>query len=102
MHITDVITSPWAILPEKLLEIQAVYATHLRGEKIDIAALEARLGKSLINQDQGYYVRDGVAIIPISGVMGKKMNMMSAISGGASTQLIERDIKSALNDSSAA
>jgi len=100
MHITDVITSPWAILPEKLLEIQAVYATHLRGEKIDIAAIEARLGKPLINQYQGYHVQDGVAIIPISGVIGKKMNMMSAISGGASTQLIERDIKSALNDSS--
>lgn len=100
MHITDVITAPWAILPEKLLEIQAVYANHLRGEKIDIAAVEARLGKPLVSQDQGYHVQNGVAVIPISGVIGKKMNMMSQISGGASTQLIERDIKAALNDSS--
>lgn len=100
MNIPDVLTSPWAILPEKLLEIQAVYGAHLRGEQIDIAAVEARLGKPLINQDQGYHVQDGVAIIPMSGVIGKKMNMMTQISGGASTQLIERDIKAALNDSS--
>lgn len=100
MNIPDVLTSPWAILPDKLLEIQAVYGAHLRGEQIDIAAVEARLGKPLISQDQGYHVQDGVAIIPVSGVIGKKMNMMTQISGGASTQLIERDIKAALNDSS--
>lgn len=100
MNIPDVLTSPWAILPEKLLEIQAVYGSHLRGEQIDIAVVEARLGKPLISQYQGYHVQDGVAIIPMSGVIGKKMNMMTQISGGASTQLIERDIKAALNDSS--
>jgi len=100
MNITDVITAPWAIMPDKLLEIQAVYASHLRGEKIDIAAIESRIGKSLSNQDQGYQVDRGVAVIPISGVMGKKMNMLTQISGGASTQLIERDINAALNDPS--
>lgn len=99
MHVTDIITAPWAILPEKLLEIQAVYTAHVRGEKIDIAAVEARLGKTLANDQQGGYVNHGgVAVIPVSGVIGKKFNMMSQISGGASTQLIERDIKAALSD----
>ena len=99
MHITDVITAPWAILPEKLLEIQAVYTAHVRCEKIDIAAIEARLGRPLVNDQQGYQNVGGVAVIPVSGVIGKKMNMMTQISGGASTQLIERDIKAALSDS---
>jgi len=99
MHVTDIITAPWAILPEKLLEIQAVYTAHVRGEKIDIAAIEARLGKPLVNDQQGYQNIGGVAVIPVSGVIGKKMNMMTQISGGASTQLIERDIKAALSDS---
>lgn len=99
MHATDVITAPWAIMPEKLLEIQAFYAAHVRGEKIDIAAIEARLGKPLVSADQGYQNVGGVAVIPVNGVIGKKMNMMSQISGGASTQLIERDIKAALSDS---
>lgn len=99
MHITDIITAPWAILPDKLREIQAFYSAHARGEKIDIAAIEARIGKPLVSADQGYQNVGGVAVIPVSGVIGKKMNMMTQISGGASTQLIERDIKAALSDS---
>lgn len=98
MQITNILTAPWAIVPEKLLEIQAIYATHARGETIDIPSVEALIGKPLANDDQGYIVRSGVAIIPVSGVIGKKMNMFSQISGGASTQLIARDIEAALSD----
>ena len=98
MQISDVITSPWAIIPEKLLEIRSVYSSHVRGEKIDIAAIEARLGRPLANEHQDFQVSDGVAVIPISGVMGKRMNMFSQISGGSSTQLIARDINAAIDD----
>jgi len=98
MQITDVITAPWAIVPEKLLEIQAVYAFHAHGNKIDITAIEARIGKPLVNDDQGYVVHSGVAVVPVSGVIAKKMNLFSDISGGASTQFIERDIKAAVSD----
>jgi len=100
MHVTDIITAPWAILPEKLLEIQAFYTARVRGENIDIEAIEERLGRPLANDQHGGYINQGgVAVIPVSGVIGKKFNMMSQISGGASTQLIERDIKAALSDS---
>lgn len=98
MNIAEFLSSPMAIMPEKLLEIQAVYAAHFRGDKIDIEAIEARLGKQLANQEQGYQNVGGVAVIPVGGVIGKKMNMMTQISGGASTQMIERDIKNALQD----
>lgn len=98
MQILDVLTSPWAISPDKLLEIRSIYAAHTRGEKVDIDAVEARIGRSLANGDQGYQVNSGVAIIPIHGVMGKKMNMFTQISGGASTQLAARDIQAAVND----
>ena len=99
MQLSDVINGPWAIRPEIFNEIQNIYAAHVRNEQIDIAAIEARLGRPLANEQQGYTVRDGVAIIPIHGVTGKRMNMFSQISGGASTQLIERDVKNALADS---
>jgi signal peptide peptidase SppA len=99
MSVINVINAPWAIIPEKLIAIQDVVASHISGEKIDIAAIEARIGKPLLNDQQGGYINNGgVAVIPISGVIGKKFNMMSQISGGASTQLIERDIKAALSD----
>lgn len=100
MKLLDILTSPWAIQPEKLVEIQAIYATHLRGDKIDIAGVEARLGKPLANEPKPYQVIDGVAVIPLDGVIAKRMNMFTQISGGVSTQLAERDIKAAVADPS--
>ena len=98
MKLLDVLTAPWAIQPAKLLEIQAIYATHLRGEKIDIAAVEQRLGRPLDNQAKAYDVIDGVAIIPMEGVLAKRANLFMQISGGTSTQLLERDLRAALAD----
>ncbi len=94
----DVLTSPWAIIPDKLHEITEIYSTHLRGEKIDLAALEARIGAPLQREDQGYQIERGVALIPMDGVMAKRMNLFSRISGGASTELIARDVRNAVAD----
>ena len=59
MNLVDFLSSPWAIMPEKLLEMQAVYATHFRGDKIDIAAIEARMGRTLASEQQDYTLQDG-------------------------------------------
>ncbi|MFA6487679.1 MAG: signal peptide peptidase SppA [Sideroxydans sp.] len=98
MKILDVLTSPWAIQPSKLLEIQGIYATHLRGQKIDLKGVEAAIGRPLNNQSQGYEVIDGVAVLPITGVISKRMNLFAQISGGVSTELVARDLKAAIND----
>lgn len=98
MRIIDVLTSPWAIQPAKLLEIKAIYATHLRGDPIDIEMVEKRLGRPLVNERQPYENRDGVAVIPMQGVIAKRMNMFADISGGVSTELVARDIADALAD----
>lgn len=98
MKVIDVLDSPWAIIPEKLSEIQEIYATHLRGEKIDIAAVEARLGKPMDNERDGYTVDGGTAIIPIEGVISKKMNLFSRISGGTSTQMLGKYFADAMAD----
>lgn len=98
MRLLDIMTAPWAIQPEKLLEIRAIYETHLRGEKIDLAGIEARLGRPLERQDQGYAVANGVAVVPIDGVIARRMNLMSKISGGASSEIIGRDVRTALED----
>lgn len=100
MRVIDVLTAPWAIMPDKLLEIRSIYDAHTDGKTIDLALIEARLGKPLQNAEQGYTVHSGVAVIPVNGVIGKRMNMFSEISGGASTELIARDINAALEDQS--
>ena len=95
MRLIDVLTSPWAIQPEKLREIQAIYSAHFRGEKIDIEAIEARLGRPLANEQQDYEVRDGgVAVLPISGVISNKANMFTRVSGGASAQMLQQQVES--------
>jgi signal peptide peptidase SppA len=100
MNVLNLLDAPWAILPEKLLELQAVYARHLRGEATDIAAVEARIGKPLKNESRGYSVQDGVAVFPLEGIIAKRANLFTQISGGVSTQLAQRDLAAALNDPS--
>lgn len=98
MKIIDVLTSPWAIVPEKLYEIQEIYSTHLRGEKIDIAGIEAKIGKPAAEDEKPYDVVNQVAIVPIHGVIAKRMNLFTRISGGVSTELAGKAFDQALDD----
>ncbi|MBV7459483.1 MULTISPECIES: S49 family peptidase [unclassified Acidovorax] len=99
MTLLDLITGAWAIEPDKLREIQAIYATHLRGEKIDIAAIEARLGRPLSSEQQAYTVEPGgVAVLRMSGVIAPKANLFMQVSGGLSTQMATKQLESAIVD----
>ncbi|MGA0890876.1 MAG: S49 family peptidase [Burkholderiaceae bacterium] len=98
MTVLDVLNSPWAILPDRLEEIHAIYGARLRGEEPDLAAIEARIGKPLASEPQGYEVRDGAALVLLRGVLAQRMNLMSNISGGTSTELFARDVRQALED----
>ncbi len=95
MKLLDLLTSPWALLPAQLLEIQRIYATHLHGEKIDLDALEARLGRPLASEQQEYSLREGgVAVLTLSGVMAPKANLFMRISGGISTRMAAEQVRS--------
>lgn len=95
MKLLDLMTAPWAILPETLAELQQIYATHLRGDKIDLQAVEARLGRPLANDQQRYELRDGgVAVLAPQGVMAPKANLFMQVSGGISTQMLTQQLES--------
>lgn len=98
MKIIDILTSPWAIPEARLKQMIEVYSAHLRGEKADIAAIEARMGRQLSNGARPYQIQDGVAVVEAEGVLSKRMNIFSSISGGTSTQLLARDVQMALAD----
>jgi signal peptide peptidase SppA len=100
VRLVDILTSPWAIMPEKLLEIQAIYRTHLRGEKIDISALEAKIGQPLSNEPKPYEVHRGVAVIEMEGIVAKRMSMFTKISGGISTYHVQEQFAAAMADRS--
>lgn len=99
MKLIDLMTGAWAILPETLVEMQGIYRTHLLGDKIDIAAIEARMGRPLANEQQRYELRDGgVAVLRATGVMSPKANMLMQISGGISTQMLTQQLDSMAAD----
>ncbi len=100
MTVADHLYAPWAIIPEKYQEIRAIYEAHLQGERIDLAAIEARQGKALKNAEQRYTVDDGVAVIPLAGVLTKRANMFDDVSGMSSYQLFARDLDQAVADRS--
>lgn len=98
MNLIDVLSAPWAIVPGKLEEIHAIAAAHARGERRDIAAIEAQIGRPLSNQQRPVQVVDGVAVVGLSGVLAKRMNLMTQVSGGTSTQLAAQELQSAIDD----
>lgn len=86
----------WALHPGKLDEIAVFIEKRLSGQTIDFP--EAARGKSGDKSEDQYEVRDGVAILPVYGVLSKRMNMMAAISGGSSTEILARNFQAALDD----
>lgn len=98
MSLLSVIGGQWAIHPTKLIEIQNIYSDHLSGKRADIAAIESKLGKRLDNSRPAYTVDSGVAVVPINGVIAKKMNLFAEISGGTSSQLTAIALNHAVNN----
>jgi signal peptide peptidase SppA len=95
----DVLLSPWAILPDRLTQLQALYEQHAAGGRVDLEALRAASGKKMENEPQGYSVEgDGVAVVPLRGVLAKRANLFHSISGGASHELFARDVRAAAED----
>ena len=101
MKILDVLTSPWSIRPEKLAEIRNIYRVHLRGPKIDWKDMEARVGLALSGgaQEVQYQVMNGVAVIPVKGILTKGLSFFSFLFGGISMKQIGITFQQALDDS---
>jgi len=93
----DALTEPWLIVPAKLCEIIDIYDHHLKREKVDFKAIKGQMGEA-DEEQEGYTIENGVAVMPLEGVISKRMNLFTHFSGGTSTQLFERDFKKAMAD----
>lgn len=88
-----VASQPWAILPAMLETICAI----ARRENESVEALEARLGRPLQNT-RNVTVRDGVAVIPVTGPVMRYGNIFSQISGATALDVLARDFAAANDD----
>jgi signal peptide peptidase SppA len=92
-------TIAWALEPTMLTVVDEILSARFDGRERDLAAIEARLGRPLVNEHQKpYRVVDGVAVIEAAGVLGKRMNLLAAMSGGVSTQQLQEQLEDALTD----
>ena len=98
-HIMDLLNGgAWAITPEALDSMHQILAVRVAGGKLTEDEIEVKIGDGDDDRPDAPYMDGSTAVIPIMGPIVKKANMFTRISGGASAQLIERDIKEALAD----
>lgn len=83
---------PWLMLPDALDSLMAI-----ADRQGDPEALEARLGKPLDNT-RAVTLRDGVAVIPVTGPIMRYANLFTRISGATSTQELATDLQAALDN----
>lgn len=84
--------TPWLITENWLLQIE-----NIANRQGDLELVEKRLSDPLIGTEKAT-VRDGVAIIPISGPIFPKANLMTAISGATSISQSALDLTTAIED----
>lgn len=79
-----VLTEPWAIMPRKLEAIIGVLEAATEG---DVSAAAAGLKPAKVPELETI---EGIPIVPIIGVISKRMNLFSSISGGTSIDRISK------------
>lgn len=89
-------TQPWAILPEKLMVICDLLRLRANGEKFSEDEVKLRIGA--IAPRPRASSSGAVAVLPLYGVIAQRMDMMTAISGGTSTERFSRELNQAVSD----
>lgn len=90
-----VLDTPWAILPAKLEAILELVELRGQGVRFTTEEIQSRIGAAAPRMA----ARTGaIAVLPLFGTISHRMNMMSAMSGGTSTELFARDFRQLLAD----
>lgn len=98
--IAEAVRTPWAILPEKRLAIEALLADKARGVVYSAEEIEAKISDrkaEKIARSHG-----AVAVLPIVGTIMQRAPLIDEISGGGgvSTEQVARHLRSLVADDS--
>lgn len=89
--------TPWAILEAKLAQIRDVLLLHASGVKLTQEEIEARVGPAAANRPTASRA-GAVAVLPVYGVIAQRMNLMTQMSGGTSTEKLTADLRALVAD----
>ena len=93
----SVFGEPWAILPSKLAVIADLVRFRAAGGHLTAAEIQDRIGAAV--QQRPTAMRGGaVAVLPLHGVIHQRMNLMSEMSGGTSTEMFAQSFRAAMAD----
>jgi signal peptide peptidase SppA len=81
----------WAVLPEKLDEITAAIRSEAAGARLLVPAAATPAARPSTGSG-------GVAVIPLYGVITQRMNLISFLLGGTSTEQISGMLRKAIGD----
>lgn len=88
---------PWAILPEKLIEMEAVLRLRMRGEHVS----PERIAEVMAARASTVAPRAGrIGIIPVQGVISQRISSMEQASGGVSAEDVGRQLDGMMADES--
>lgn len=98
MNLHTIVSGEWMISPQMLHTIQDIYRRHISDVKLTQAEITKIIGGKVREEDRDFSVTEnGTAIIPIHGVVAKRMNIFHDISGGVSSELVTKQLSQALN-----
>lgn len=98
-HILHTVSeTPWAILPEKLALITELLSLRATGHRFTAAEIDERIGPRAAGPGQSQ--RGTIAVLPLFGVVSQRMNMMSDMSGGTSTERFAQAFRQVMADPS--
>jgi len=96
-HLTAMLYAElWAIEAWKLEELRGVLEFYSNADPRDMAALEAKLPKTIERETASK--RGKVGLLPIRGTIANRFNMMSSVSGGSSAEVLSRDFSAMMRD----
>jgi signal peptide peptidase SppA len=95
------LNSAWLLEEQALSNLAMIVLGHADGIRLSEDEIAKRIAAAQTEKQNAgtkYQVVDGVAIVPIYGVIEKRASFFSDISGMTSTLAIQRDLKAALSD----
>ena len=84
--IQSVLSEPWLIRPEKLQDIVSVVEARANGNALSDEEITKKFGAPAVEADDEPQIIEGVEVINVDGVLAPRMNLMTRMSGGTSTQ----------------
>lgn len=97
MLINAINSSVWAIMPEKM-EVIMSFLSH-RLKNIPVMSQDVHHEIDAAAQRSTANISGSIAILPIVGTVTQRMDLMSALSGGTSTNMVGKEFDRLVNDS---